>query len=352
MASGRRSRSPGDGTTAKLPLGKIPIDVLRATVLSKTGAPSERVATPPKAGLDFAAVRLPDGYLIVSADPITGVSDMIGSYAVDVSANDVATSGSRPQFIESVVMLPEGSGEKELTIVAEQMDARARALGIAIVGGHTEVTPGLRRPLVVVTAFALAKDYVSSQDARPGDRLMMTKTAGIEGTAAIAREPRTSGRLPVRLAQRAGGFLARLSIVEEAERAYRTGSVRAMHDCTEGGVLGAAFEMSLASGTGFTLEEGAVPVAPETRSICSSLRLDPLRLIGSGSLLLAVQKGGEKRVADALRGVAEVSVVGEFTREGRTLLKKDGSEVRVVSAPEDELWRVLGRGGWARNGLL
>jgi len=337
---------------AKLPLGKIPIDVLRATVLSKTGAASKRIVTPPKPGLDFAAVKLDGGYLIVSADPITGVSDLIGSYAVDVSANDVSTSGSRPQFIESVVLLPEDSGTSELVKIAEQMNRRAKSLGIAIVGGHTEVTPALSRPIVAVTAFSFAKNYVSSADARPGDTLMMTKTAGVEGTAAIAREQSLSGtRFPSSLVVRASRFVSRLSIVEEAVRAYSTGYVRAMHDCTEGGVLGASYEMSLASGVGFVLDEGAVPVAPETRRVCSFFRLDPLKLIGSGSVLLAVQKGKEELVREAMGGASDVTVVGEFTKGRRVLVKTNGREVAVDAAPEDELWRVLGRTGWASHGL-
>jgi len=335
----------------RLPLGKIPIDVLSETVLSKTGAPSKRIATPPRPGLDFAAIELDGGYLIVSADPITGVSDLIGSYAVDVSANDVATSGNRPQFIESVVLLPEASGKAELVRIADQMHRRARALGIAIVGGHTEVTPGLRRPVVAVTAFSFAKSYVSSQDAEPGDTMMMTKTAGVEGTAAIAREGLVSGRrVPRSLGLEGGRFVTRLSVVEEAEKAYATDCVRAMHDCTEGGVLGASFEMSLASDVGFVLEETAVPVASTTRKICSLFGLDPLKLIGSGSMLLAVKKGKEKALTEAMRGTCKVTAIGEFTDEGRVLVKESGEEVNVKSAPEDELWRALGRGGWARHG--
>src|SRR5271157_48745 len=310
----------------KLPMGKIPIGILSRTVLSKTGAASDRIVTPPKAGLDFAAIKLDDGYLIVSADPITGVSDLIGSYAVDVSANDVATSGSRPQFIESVVLLPERSGTADLVRIADQMHRRAKALGIAIVGGHTEVTPGLKRPIVAVTAFSFVKDYVSSEDAKPGDSLMMTKSAGVEGTAAIARERGLSRHtLPPELARKAGSFVSRLSIVEEAERAYATGFVRAMHDCTEGGVLGASYEMSLASGAGFLLREAAVPVAPETREVCSLFSLDPLRLIGSGSVLMAVESGRERRVKEALEGICDASVVGEFTKRKRLLVKDDGT---------------------------
>lgn len=327
-----------------LPLGKIPIDVLNATVLKMTGAPSPNIVTPPKAGLDFCAIKLGHGFMVVSADPITGVSSEIGYYAIRVSSNDVATSGNRPQFAETVILLPQESDAAVLAVLAKQIDGAARDIGIAIVGGHTEVTLGLRRPIVVVTVFSFVEKYVSSQDAQEGDSIMMTKTAGLEGTAAIARELNASELvIPQRVARRASKFLGRLSVVDEAVASFKTGQVNAMHDCTEGGVLGAVYEMSLASGLGFELKESSVPVAPETKTVCGRLGLDPLKLIGSGSLLISVRNGKEEKVQSALSGVCEVTAVGHFTRRKRVLLRADGSESKVLSAPEDELWRVLSR---------
>ncbi len=320
--------------------GKIPIGVLKSTVLRMTGAQSDAIVTPPEAGLDFAALKLDSGYMVVSADPITGVSEDIGHYAIDVSANDVATSGNRPQFAESIMLLPEGSSSRDVRDVARQMHREARSLGIAILGGHTEVTPGLGFPIVAVTVFSFVESYVSSRDARAGDVIMMTKSAGLEGTSALARHGSLSGRVPARIILRARGFRSRMSVVEDSVAAFQTGFVRAMHDCTEGGVLGAVFEMSLASGLGFVLKENAVPVANETRLICKALALDPLKLIGSGSVLLSVKKGREAHVAKALDPVCKVTTIGEFTEKSRVLVKRDGGEETVRSAPEDELWRA------------
>ncbi|MGP8125418.1 MAG: AIR synthase family protein [Nitrososphaerales archaeon] len=325
-----------------LPLGKIPIEILDATVLKMTGASSPNILTPPRAGLDFCAIKLDHGFMIVSADPITGVSSEIGRYAIRVSSNDVATSGNRPQFAETVILLPEQSDVGDLARLARQIDTAAREIGLAIVGGHTEVTPGLRKPIIIVTVFSFVERYVTSQDAQEGDTIMMTKTAGLEGTAAIARELDVSGAaIPQGVARRASRFIDRLSVAEEAVAAFKTGQVNAMHDCTEGGVLGAAYEMSLASGLGFELKESSVPVAPETRAICGLLSLDPLKLIGSGSLLISVKTGSEEKVKEALSGVCKASVIGRFTGRKRILLRADGSESRVPSAPQDELWRAL-----------
>jgi len=320
--------------------GKIPIDLLEKTVLKLTGKGSKSVVTPPKAGLDFAAVKVGSKYMLVSADPITGVTKDIGEYAINVSANDVATSGNRPQFAETVVLLPEGAGRRSVANVASQLDVAARKLGMAIVGGHTEVTPSLDRPIVMVTAFSFVDDYVTSGDAREGDSIMMTKTAGLEGSAVLATGGSLAGAIGREAALRASGFLSKISVVEEAVAAYATGYVGAMHDCTEGGVLGAVYEMSLASGLGFTLDEEAVPVASETRAICRHLSLDPLKLIASGSMLLSVKAGKEEDVRRRLKGT-RVTRVGEFVKKGRVLVRADGREVRLNAAPEDELWRAI-----------
>ena len=316
-------------------MGKIPIGILNSTVLRMVGARSDRVVTPAKAGVDFAAIRVGSGYAVVSSDPVTGVSREIGRYAVTVSANDVATCGHAAQFAESVILLPEGSTSDDVGRVARQIHRGAKDAGIAIVGGHTEVTPGLRRPVVMVTAFGFVEDYVSSCDARAGDTIMMSKTAGLEGTAVL-----TGSRK----------LLDDLSVIPEATLAYATGNVHAMHDCTEGGVLGAIFEMALAAGIGFELSAESVPVADATEKVCRKMGLDPLRLIGSGALLFSVESGKEEEVVEAVSPV-RVTPIGRFTSSGRSLIGKAGRRTLIRSAPEDELWRVFGRSSRGRDGL-
>jgi hydrogenase maturation factor len=327
-----------------LPLGKLPIEILKGTVLRMTGAPSKKVMISPKAGADFALIRLRRGCMVVSSDPITGVVSNIGRYAVNVSANDIATSGNRPQFMESVVLLPEGTTRKELETIANQIHTSAKNLGISIVGGHTEVTPRLDRPIIMVTAFSFVDDFVSSDGARVGDSMLITKTAGLEGTVIIAGESARLGLgIPKGLVRRAEVLEKNLSVVEEGVAAFKTGHVHAMHDCTEGGVLGAAYEMSLVSDVGFELDEGKVPVAAETREICNAVSADPLRLIGSGSLLLAVESSKVDKVMRVLRRVSSATEIGRFTAKGNRVLRRaDGAYERVATAPTDELWKVIG----------
>jgi len=326
----------------RLLLGKLPPDLLSKYTLRMTGAPSKNLVVPPKVGFDFGVVKLENRFLIVSSDPVTGVVEDIGWHAVVVSANDVATSGHRPQFIQSVILLPEGAKESLVREISRRVGTTARKLGITIVGGHTELTPGLKRPVLITTAFAMADSFVTSADARVGDTIMMTKSAGIEGTAILAREAAKLG-LNSHLVRRAAKLRGRMSIIEEAEASFKTGSVHAMHDCTEGGVLGGIYEMSVASGLGFEVHAAKILVSRETAGVCSALRIDPLRLIASGALLLAVKRGEEESVRMALGDLGvPVSSIGGFVAEKRVLFSPEGRKTWIRDAPTDELWRIGG----------
>ena len=314
-----------------LPLGKVPIRILDGLVLSKL-SPGEEVVVKPSVGLDFSAIRVGDEYLIVSSDPVTGAYRRVGWYAVNVGCNDVSTSGSRPRYVENVILLPEGAGEPLLEELVGDMVKAAESLGVSIVGGHTEVTKGLDRPIVIVTAMTFAKEFVTASGCRPGDRIFMTKSAGLEGTSILSELVEGSP---------AEGFEESLSVVEEAVASFSTGLVHAMHDPTEGGILGGVYEMSLASNLGFTLYEDRVPVAEKTSELCSTLGIDPLKLISSGSLLISVGREDEKEFEREMEAHGfDVSCIGEFTEGPRVLKRRDG-RAEVVGEVVDELWRVL-----------
>lgn len=327
-------------------LGKLPPEILRKYLLAMTGAPSKKLIVAPAIGIDFGVVKLDRGYMIVSSDPVTGVEKRIGWYAVNVSANDVATSGNRPEFIQSVILLPENANERTVRRVSADIHSSAKELGVTIVGGHTELTPGLKRPIVMTTAFAFSGSFVTAANAREGDLVMMTKSAGVEGTAILGNRLVYSSSSEERaLARATQKFYSQLSIVGEAEAAFSTGAVHAMHDCTEGGVLGAVYEMAYASKRGFRILESQIPIAPETKGLCSRLNINPLRLISSGTLLLAVKPGGEGKVSKRLAEIGVTSaVIGRFSGRTRVSVRTDGSETRIDEPGTDEIWRILARG--------
>ncbi len=312
-------------------MGKLPSVVLERYVLGRLGARSPQVALGPRVGVDFAAIRVGRGYLIVSSDPVTGAGRHVGWIAVNVAANDVATSGWPPQYLEVVLLLPEGADVSLLSSVASEIHRAAKSLGLSIVGGHTEVSPGLERPVVCVTCFGYAQHYVSADMARPADKIILTKTAGLEGTLILG------GGRPLRL-------LRELSVVAEAVDAYRAGGVHAMHDCTEGGVLGALYEMSKSSGLGFNLYEDRVPLDPATKKLCAKRGLDPLRLISSGSLIIAAHPSKAHQLVRQLRARGHrATLVGEFTSGPRLLIHVGGNHEEIASEPVDELWRALSK---------
>ncbi|MCP8316465.1 MAG: AIR synthase family protein [archaeon] len=326
-----------------LPIGKIPKELLEKYVLKFTGERSKSVIQGPKFGLDFAVIKLDEEYMIVSSDPVTGVEKEVGWYAVNVSANDVATSGSKPMYLESVILLPQGSKIEDVMSISKQIHRAAKELGISIVGGHTELTPRLERKIVITTAFSFAKSYVTAADVKEKDVILMTKTAGIEGTSILADifKERLS-KLGDKVIMKALRMMRRISIVKEAIKAFDTGFVHAMHDATEGGVLEGIYEMSVASNLGFIVYEKAIPIALETEMICKALRINPLKLMSSGTLLLAVDPSGVDLVCDELRKIGvQVSQIGHFKKGKRIFIEKDGSESIIKESVIDELWKLL-----------
>ncbi|MCJ7431611.1 AIR synthase family protein, partial [Candidatus Bathyarchaeota archaeon] len=257
----------------KLPVGKIPIDILQEVVFRNLGAKREEVVLGPSAGIDGAVINVTNKSLIVSSDPITGAIERIGWLAVNINANDVATFGVEPAFLLSCILLPESSGKKTVETISGQMGEAAKKLGIAIVGGHCEVTPGLSSPIVVGCTMGLTErgNYVTAAGARQGDKLILTKSAGIEGTAILAsdKEGQLKKVVSATTLQRAKRFYDEISVVKDAITAFKTGAVHAMHDPTEGGVAGGIHEMADASHLGFRVHKKKIPVRPETTEICN-----------------------------------------------------------------------------------
>jgi hydrogenase expression/formation protein HypE len=328
-------------------VGKLDRETLVRDVLSQFKTRRKELLLGPVFGVDVAVIRCPSGYLITSTDPITGEVDDIGWYSVHVSCNDVATSGNRPQFVETVIMMGENEGDERASEISRGIARAAKQVDVDVVGGHTERTAGLDHSIVVTTAFAFAEGYVTAAGAKEGDSVVLTKTAGVEGTSILASiHERKLSALPRRTLNEGKRMSRQLSVVDEGEAAFKEGGVHAMHDPTEGGVLGGLYEMGVGSGLGFTIQESKIPLAECTKDIARELGVDPLRLIASGSMLMAVEP---RRVAGVLRAVKAVgvdaAVVGSFGGDERVLVKRDGRREKVDETVLDELWRIVEDGG-------
>ncbi|MDR7417009.1 MAG: AIR synthase family protein [Armatimonadota bacterium] len=321
--------------------GKVPPELLQRLVYPYLGRRPD-VLVHASWGQDCAVLDFGEWVCVVTTDPITGASRHLGRLAVHVACNDLAATGAEPVGLLLDVLLREGSTEEDLRELMEEAGSTAAEIGVEIVGGHTEVTPGIARTLVVMTALGKAPrdGYVTTGGARPGDTLLVTKAAGLEGTAILATDfaPYFSERLGEDLVRRAQAFLQEISVLPEGRVAVRAGAV-AMHDATEGGIVGAALEMAHASGVGLELWVDRVPVREETRRICEVVGIDPLGLVSSGSLLIATPDPARTAGALAQAGIP-AEAVGRFVPRGRIQVR-DGKRTELVPFARDELWRAL-----------
>lgn len=328
--------------------GKIPPEILEKTVFKFLGATRSDVIFGPAMGEDASIVSDGCKLLALHGDPISGANEKIGWIAMNVATNDIATRGVRPRWTLSCIMLPEGSDEGLLERICRDMSAAAEKLDVSIIGGHTEVTPGLDHPLVIVFSMGVVEDrgYVMCRGAKPGSKIILTKSIGIEGTAVLAsdRGNPLASKFGDEFVRRAVTYFDRLSVVKEAMIAFEFGGVQAMHDPTEGGVSNGLHEVADASGTGFRVYEEALAIGQETAEICRFFEIDPLNLISSGSLLIIAKQDKATKIIDKLQenGV-DASIIGEVLADAecRTIIRRNGSSEPLARPLSDELWTAL-----------
>jgi hydrogenase expression/formation protein HypE len=329
-----------------LPIGKLPPKLLRS-LLRLCGAPDRRVIVGPAFGEDAAVIDLGPQYLILKSDPVTFTADEIGWYAVNVNANDVAVMGARPAWFQATIIVPIGTSPFVVRTIMKDIDRSARALGIAVTGGHTEVSPAVHQPIVAgdMQGVVARHRLVTSSGARIGDAIILTKTAGIEGTSIIARTFAREARAV--LGPRGQRMAARfhhapgISVVTEALLAARSGA-SSMHDPTEGGVAAALFELATASGKRFVIDLDRIPVHPYTTDLCKRFGLDPLGLIGSGALLLTIPAARAKVLLRGLRRRRiAAACIGRVAAGRSVAARRGGKRVRFVWSQRDELTKLL-----------
>ncbi|MHB1005202.1 MAG: AIR synthase family protein [Chloroflexota bacterium] len=325
--------------------GKLPPSTLQSIVLSHLGVTRSDVLVHASLGEDSSVIDFGDSVCVVSTDPITGAARNAGWLAVHVSCNDVAANGAEPVGVLPTLLLPVSATEDDIRRLMAEINSAASELNVEVLGGHTEVTPGISAAIISLTAIGRAAKsaYVTSSGARPGHDILMSKSAGLEGTSILAND--LAGVLEPALGPdllaRARDLVRRISVVKEGLLAAREGA-SALHDTTEGGILGAAFEMAEASAIGLELWPDAIPVLPETRAICAFFRVDPLRLISSGTMLIAAPNGTALAETISRAGV-ECTVIGKAlpATEGRWLAYSDGRREPLQPPDRDELWRIL-----------
>ncbi len=333
-----------------LPVGKLPLEHLRS-LLKQPSKHDPRLVIGPQIGEDAAVIDAGDRYLVVATDPVTLATDHIGRYAVHVNANDVAVLGARPLWFFVVMLLPEGGTTPELAdAIMADVRSTCEDLDVALGGGHTEITQRIDRPILVgqMLGEVAPTRLVRKTRITIGDQILLTQGVAIEGTAILAREKseQLRGRVDADVLARAARFLIDpgISVVSAALTAADVGNaVHAMHDPTEGGLATGLFELVAPVGLGLQVIRERIPVFPETDSICRALSLDPLKLIASGALLIAVapDKVGAVLTVIQTTGIP-IAVIGEVRPSSENItIMTNGNIEPLTPAVRDEIARAF-----------
>lgn len=322
-------------------IGKLPNSLLEKIIIDpivQNSAERSEVLLKPSIGEDCAALDMGENICLISTDPITGAVEDIGRLAVLINTNDIASGGGEPVGITVTALLPPYVTESEISKIITDLYTEAKKADIVILGGHTEITDAVTKPVLSCTVIGKTKKLIPSGGARTGDSLIMTKYAGLEGTAIFAKDKaHRLKNVDSCIIERARALGEQLSVIKEGRIAAELGA-NAMHDITEGGVLGACWEIAESAGLGVEVYCDSIPILEETKIICAELGADPLRLISSGAMLIACSDPDSMTKALSAEGINS-AVIGQITPSERSIIA-DGVRLPLKEPDTDELYRV------------
>lgn len=318
-----------------LPIGKVPPQILESLVFKRTGATREEILLSPAIGEDTTVLDLRGELLVTTTDPITGAGEKAGWLAVKVALNDLGASGAEPVAVLVTLLMPAGTTVDDLRGIMDDVNLACTEENVAIAGGHSEVTPDLPRPIISITAFGKSRGgkVLSAGGAKAGDDILVTKWAGMEGTSILVRDFREVFRksLSAEEISEAEDLIWKISVTQDGRIAAENGA-SGCHDATEGGVLGAIYEMCRASGLGADVDVSRIPILPVTGKVAQLTGIDPLKLVSSGCLVVAAKNGVTLREVYRRCGL-QAEVVGKMTT----------GSISLEPPQSDELWRARER---------
>ena len=341
--AGVRNVCAGKGMNDNMKIGKVSETILKRSILKQIHTTREEVLLGAGAGGDCAAVQLaPDEAFVISADPVTVTAEDMGTLAIQRTVNNLASSGAEPVGVMLTILLPESTEEAKIRSMMTRVEELCAKLHVQVMGGHTEVTRAVNRAVVSAAGVGKGKKelLVTSAQAKPGQDILVTKWLGIEGTAIIVREREAEllKRFPKAFVDTAKGFDAYLSVIPEAAVAVKHG-VSAMHDVSEGGIYGALWELSEASGIGLEIDLKAIPFRQETIEICEYFGLNPYHLISGGCMLMAADNGHDLVRALEKAGIP-AAVIGKATKGPAKRIVNGEDEAFLERPKTDELYKI------------
>jgi hydrogenase expression/formation protein HypE len=331
-------------------VGKIDLETFESFLMGRLGRPSGQVLIGPHTGVDAAVLEVGDCCLVVAEDPIFPAIGLpletFGWFTMHIGASDVAVLGVPPQFATYSLLMPPGTPDRDFETIVESIHQAALELDIAIVGGHTGYYPVVTVPIIggiTVLGTAAPSQIVSPAGSQPGDAVLLTKGPAIEATGLLALlyEAELRARYGVATAEAALARCTEITVVKDALTAVAAGAVSAMHDATEGGVLGGLYEMADAAGVGMEVEEAAMVWPADVEAVCELLSIDPLAAIAEGTLLLSVPQAEQHAVQAALEGegipCTRIGTVLEDPSR-RVIVRRDGRTQDLAVPDEDPFW--------------
>lgn len=321
--------------------GKLDWDDLKDIIDEYTSVKRKEVRIGSGIGEDCSVIDFGENECVLSTDPITGANSNIGTLAVNINCNDNAACGVEPLGVLVTILVPTESTILDIKEIMRQINEETKKLNVQVLGGHTEVTEAVNKPIVMCTVVGKCPSgkAVASSGAQAGDDIIVTKDLCLEGTSILINDHLDKLKKFISDDEIQDGmrYSSYLSVVKEGKIAGKFG-VHSMHDITEGGVLGALWEIAKGSNKGFRVYEEKMPLTNLTKKICSIFNIDPLKLISSGSMLITTSKGDEL-VKILNNSNVKASIIGKVTENSGILVKKDFEE--IVSPPKrDELFNL------------
>ncbi|GFZ32474.1 hydrogenase [Clostridium zeae] len=322
--------------------GKLNWDDLKGLINNNKSVKRDEVRVRNGVGEDCSVINFGEYECVISTDPITGATENIGRLAVHVNCNDVASCGVDPMAILVTILAPEDTTFEEINDVMKQINEETSKINVEIIGGHTEVTSAVNRIVVSCTVLGkcISGKAVSTAGAQVDDDIVVTKSLALEGTNIIVNDKidKLKDILTKEEIDEAKEYINKISVIMEGKVSGEFG-VNSMHDITEGGVLGALWELADASNVGFKVYEDKMPVTAVTKKVCKAFNIDPLKLISSGSMIITT-KNGEELVKLLMKNGINSTIIGNITNDKGILVKELEGEVIVPQPERDELFSI------------
>ncbi len=341
----------------KLKIGKIDYEIFNSFILKRLGKKDPSVLVPPRTGIDAGVIDIGGGkVLVIAEDPIFSIPkqplEMFGWYTVHIGASDVAVMGVKPRYMTYTLLMPPQTSDNDFRVIVDSIHKTAVELEIAIVGGHTGYYPGFAAPTIGgIAVFAITdkSGFVTPAGAKPGDDVILSKGPAIEtaGILSVLREKELLENYPASLVKKAKALCKQMTVVKDALASMETGGVTAMHDATEGGVIGGLFEIANASRVGMDIDESLFIYPDEVRMVCEAFKIDPVSAIAEGSLLITARPTHSEKIIKRLKALRiKASIIGKVIKDtGKRIMRRsNGNLIDLVIPEQDPFWPEFFKG--------